>query len=765
MDMQIELNKLTNFLQSNYPNIVPIPTTATKEPMYAFKDKTTDTLWQSWNAKGINAIINGKAEGVSLLLRDDWIVIDFDDKDQAENFETSVPEFQQAPKQETRKGCHFYFRRTSACDANNLFCHIRPFEKIELDILTKRQEGKEAGLISVYPSPNKTWVRSIYDTPLIDLPDKFIDFYNDKCKNKSTKPKEQIDDDVVDNQTKNKIDYEALKEIVDNLADSRADDYGNWSTSVWAIYNIGRLNGYRKKANNLIHEFSSRSSKYDEDEVEEFIERASDKDDALGVGTLMMMLKQDNEVAFQTIQAKLNPIKKIELEGYAFQEEPDIDIFDGQIRDYDIVKQVFEKTHFKVMRPLLYVEELDNGECYMRDEAEIKKTYRNLKCMSNLKCAKFINTWIDDANIKTYNTIDFLPPPLKCPANTYNMWRGFAAERLGVDSSGNVEPILKHIKVLVKHDEKGFDYFIKWLAQLVQQPGHVNRIAVVLKSKQGSGKNRFLDFMHYILGKDLYFETANPVQDLWSRFAVGRKNRVLINIDEASGKDTYPFADQLKNMITSPNFNYEQKGVSPITLINLNRIIFTTNNACPIKIEEGDRRFVVFECSDELKGNTQYFNEFSQYIDDPANQRAFYEYLMKVDISKIDWINDRPITDLYKDIQEANTPIHVKFFKYLVENNPIDMTLRYSGASLFDHFNKFLEQGKYTNCGMNMTSWGRIIKPLIGGVDSSSGFIVKSMSKGCVVYKLDIKSARAWLITNKYMADCLIQDIEGDDEF
>jgi hypothetical protein len=176
----------------------------------------------------------------------------------------------------------------------------------------------------------------------------------------------------------------------------------------------------------------------------------------------------------------------------------------------------------------------------------------------------------------------------------------------------------------------------------------------------------------------------------------------------------------------------------------------------------------VFQCSDEKKANKKYFNELGAYFDDPANQRAFFEYLKSIDISNVDWINDRPITELYNDIKFANTPIQVKFFKWIVENEDIDYICKYSGESIFDAFNIFIKKGNYKNIDMNATSFGRLIKPYIKpkgeDVDISKAFITKSMSNGRVVYKMAVKDVRDWLIANKHIEDCKIID-NDDDEY
>jgi hypothetical protein len=422
------------------------------------------------------------------------------------------------------------------------------------------------------------------------------------------------------------------------------------------------------------------------------------------------------------------------------------------VNEYDTMKQEFETTHFKVMRPLMYVEQLNDGDYYIREPTELKNAYLNKMCNG----VEFIDTWIKDPYIRTYDKMDFLPPPLQCPSNVFNMWQGFAIEHTDVVSSGNIQPFIDHTNIMVNHDDNGREYWLNILAQMLKEPGYLPGIAIVFKSSQGAGKNIYLELFNQILGKDLFYETVNPVQDLMSRFSVGRKNRILINVDETNSKDTYSYSDQLKNYITSPHYNYEQKGVSPITLRNFNRFFFTTNNSCPIRIEDGDRRFVVFECSNEMKGNTQYFKDFAKYINDPSNQKAVYEYLLNRDISGVDWINDRPFTELYNDIKEANSPIHIKFFKWLVENNSMEMKLKYSGQSFFDGFNEFITKGNFKNSTMTITAWGRLMKKLVVCDGNDEGFIKKVRGNYGWSYKFSIQELNDWLISHNHIQECLI---------
>jgi hypothetical protein len=122
-------------------------------------------------------------------------------------------------------------------------------------------------------------------------------------------------------------------------------------------------------------------------------------------------------------------------------------------------------------------------------------------------------------------------------------------------------------------------------------------------------------------------------------------------------------------MITSTYFNYEQKGISPVALKNFARLVFTTNNILCAKINDNTRRYVVYETSNKMIGNTKYFTEFASYMNNTKNQKAIMEYLRSIDITDINWITDRPITETYEALKSLSIDPILKYFSYLVEKN------------------------------------------------------------------------------------------------
>jgi hypothetical protein len=376
----------------------------------------------------------------------------------------------------------------------------------------------------------------------------------------------------------NAITFDRLKALIAGLAEERAAGRDSWSKCMWAIMNESKDNGFSEfQKMKLGHQFSELSPiHYDEGGVDKFL--------ADGV------------------KEHTNPINLVTLIMYLKQDSPDVyDTLFGGVKSYDETKMIFERNHFKVMQPLCIVEvEESDLSLYYRGKTKFLEAYENLYCIVKkvdkkgieyTEKDKFVKLWLADSQIRTYKKLVFCPPPTPVPADCFNTYNGMKAEKAEADISfGSVEPFLRHAAVLCNNVPHHTEYLLKYLAHIVQFPGKLSNVAIVLKSiVKIVGKNTFLDFfMKLVLGEDLSYESANPVRDLFSRFSQGRKERLMIVINETSGKDTHAFSEQIKDMITSTTYNHEEKGIRPIKMNNYARLIFTTNNDVPVKIGQHD---------------------------------------------------------------------------------------------------------------------------------------------------------------------------------
>ena len=106
--------------------------------------------------------------------------------------------------------------------------------------------------------------------------------------------------------------------------------------------------------------------------------------------------------------------------------------------------------------------------------------------------------------------------------------------------------------------------------------------------------------------------------------------------------------------------NFEVKGITGTTQVrNVCRLIINTNEET-LPIPQDDRRICMFETNEQLADKDtpdyrRYQDRINDLYDQPAVQRAFYDYLMAYDMDDIDWIKDRPRTAMYEQsLAQAN---------------------------------------------------------------------------------------------------------------
>lgn len=159
--------------------------------------------------------------------------------------------------------------------------------------------------------------------------EKTINLYENK---KSKREEDEISEITYEGEVKNNIvDINILKEYLNGLKEERYDNYEYWSKIVWGIANISRDNNWTLTIRNeLIHEFSKKSSKYDENRVNDFINNNIKKiENGIKIGTIIEYYKEDNE---GEIIKKSNE-KEITLDY----------ILNNNIRDSDISKYIKNK--------------------------------------------------------------------------------------------------------------------------------------------------------------------------------------------------------------------------------------------------------------------------------------------------------------------------------------------------------------------------------------------------------------------------------------
>lgn len=426
---------------------------------------------------------------------------------------------------------------------------------------------------------------------------------------------------------------------------------------------------------------------------------------------------------------------------------------------FEYVAKEFEKTHLKIINKSLFVKH-DNNNIIFLTQAQLKMSYSHLSydvlvyndkgIFTGFNTLPFINKWIGFThNIRRKDDVDIYPNSTDCPENIFNLWRPFAMELLTepyTHKQTELNFILNHIKILCNNDENVYDYFIKWIAQMVQYP-HIKTIMPTFISREGSGKGTLFKLFEKMLGNEKVFETTNPSRDVWGDFNGMMCNCFLVNLNELSKKDTMEAEGKIKGLITDNTLAINQKGIPQYKIKSYHRFITTTNKEEPINSTNGDRRNLIIRSSDEKKGDYIYFKTMHKYLEDNDVIRTCYDYFKGIEgMDKFKDISI-PQTEYQTNLKElSKSPIEQWLESFTREHmNDSKECIELLGTEIYELF-KHWSNSNGIKYDINAVKLGvKLINMKINGV-----------SKGRHTMKGDTKLFNISELKNTFNLGCLI---------
>ena len=394
---------------------------------------------------------------------------------------------------------------------------------------------------------------------------------------------------------------------------------------------------------------------------------------------------------------------------------------------YEEVKDEFEVLNFKLRSPYCFVElnkRLD--DTVIRGKEDFLNVYENMFFQrketnkktgeTEIKKVNFVKEWLKDENIKTYEKFNFLPAT-ETPPYIFNMFKGYKAEKVNIIKT-DIENsnIWFHTKNnICCNDEIRFKYLMNWIANIIQHPLKKTETALIIKGRQGCGKDAFTDFLENIIGED-YVNKSQNNDNFFGNFNDGCKNKLICLVDETSGKDTFSKDENIKSAITRKkvtiNGKYEKKleGINDAT-----HYIFLTNNDNPVKVSYGDRRFVLYEAGEEYTRNKEFFSKLYDEYTNNIYTKAFYNYFKNLDISNFNFDKERPVSISYEHMLETNTPVMALFLEdYLNDIHWDDNVIYKTIDNMFNNYNNFIVKDKYEKSTLSKKMFSIKIKSYTG---------------------------------------------------
>lgn len=335
---------------------------------------------------------------------------------------------------------------------------------------------------------------------------------------------------------------------------------------------------------------------------------------------------------------------------------------------YEALRDTFERTRFKTRKgkhPFRTIDPKDGVISWSKMEFQI--AYEDWIHGGN----QFLKTWFEDPDKRSYDNIEYA-----CVAEEEmedDIYYAFPTLRYKTLSStsteaerqDNIDFLENYLLAMAEEDPSYRNWLRMWLSDIVCRPytKGAQPISVLLFGKPGAGKSTLTEMMRRILGTRLVHATSNPTAngDILSEFNAILKYKLFIEFEEINMKTHSSVADQIKALITQDYHPFTEKGKDAVSIKSTERFLFTTNTSGSVVVDKGDRRYVAFRVSNRFVGDTAYWNEFRQKLDNNNYIRDIADYLLnfKEETKTYAFRDKRPITAYYSSLQQMSlSPEH-----------------------------------------------------------------------------------------------------------
>lgn len=396
---------------------------------------------------------------------------------------------------------------------------------------------------------------------------------------------------------------------------------------------------------------------------------------------------------------------------------------------YEYKKALWEKNNALVGATFVSVHE--DGYVEYMPERQAKLKFANWRIWEmdmktcEMKNVPFLEKYIADPNRSVYDRIDFNPNLNDAPKRIYNLFDGFEVEKIKekivVESKSvmreKIQVLIDHMHYLTSGHE---DYLIKWLAFIIQTPYLKTQVSLLFRDQAGllsegggTGKNQFFERLCANLIGEKYAYFVDDNAELYNSFNSLFEGKLMVFVEEASGKANHQNSDTLKSKISKKKTNVNKKSIAQYTVNDYCNFIMCSNNNNPIPISKGDRRWCVFDVNPEKRGNGEYFKTLISALEDPEVIQYFYHYLkyeVKTYKDAFELSNNVPDTEAYREIKFMNAPTHLKFLLSMLYKG--EMKKEYYSRDLYEEYKVWYAENKPGKEAeiLTETAFGSILK-------------------------------------------------------
>lgn len=261
------------------------------------------------------------------------------------------------------------------------------------------------------------------------------------------------------------------------------------------------------------------------------------------------------------------------------------------------------------------------------------------------------------------DNVDFDPSETKAGI-TCNLWAGWPTK----PKKGNCQLLLDMLWHMCRGEGQGsealFFWVLKWLAYPLKHPGAKMKTAVVIHGPQGTGKNLFFDEYMSIYGKYGRVLDQAALEDKFNDWA---SRKLFLLADEVVARtEVYHLKNKLKALITGTRIRINPKNIAAYEEDNHANLVFLSNEAMPVVLEEDDRRHAVIWTPGKL--DADFYRRVLKEIAD-GGTAALHDYLLNLDLGDFDEGTAPPDTDAKRELIGLGQDSPLRFYDLLLEKD------------------------------------------------------------------------------------------------
>lgn len=257
--------------------------------------------------------------------------------------------------------------------------------------------------------------------------------------------------------------------------------------------------------------------------------------------------------------------------------------------------------------------------------------------------------WTSHPRRRMYGKVVF-EPGLETP-DDYNVWSGFSVQPVPGDRHLR---FLKHVRDnICGGDEENYQYLIRWMARVVQQPRTQSMVAVVLLGTRGTGKSIFCNFFGTIF--EPHTHTVADTTALTGKFNAHLERCVFVVAEEAFDLKDKRHESVLKEIITGRSMSVERKNVDRFKSTNYIHLVMTSNNERVVPAGDHERRFLVLRVANPFASAEERSAYFTPILEDQrmGGVANLLHHLMSIDLTGFN-VTHVPKTTALREQQEHN---------------------------------------------------------------------------------------------------------------